>query len=84
MSDDGKKRAQRNASRLAEFRDCDQEFRETKNQDAIRRRHKAMRKGTTNDFTRAGVRLAENASAEGRDTQERLKRMKYTGWKRKE
>jgi hypothetical protein len=71
-------------SRLAEFYDCDQEYRETKNQDALRRRARAMRNGPVADFQRGADRLAQNSWQEGENTRTRLRKNKFSGWKRLE
>lgn len=45
--------AAKRASRLREFHDCDQEYRDTRDKEAMIRRAEAMSKHGLNDFVRA-------------------------------
>jgi hypothetical protein len=79
MSDAAKKRA----SRLRELKDAHQELQETGSEAARKRRHLATLKGSPEDNARAGDFLAGEAWQEGSYRKDRLKALKFTGWKRK-
>lgn len=72
------------ASRLREFADYHEEYKATGNDKARRKRHEAMFKGSPEDVKRAAERLAGEASDEGADRKDRLKKNKFSGWKPKE
>lgn len=69
--------AKERASRLREFTDAHQEFQETGSREAVERRNAAMRKGSPEDFARAGQQLADVAAKEGRDRRERMRESQY-------
>lgn len=73
MSDLARKRA----SRLREFHDAHQEYQETGSAKALERRNRAMRKGTSEDFRRAGEQLATESAQEGVDRKRKLREMKF-------
>lgn len=79
------KQAKERASRMREFTDCDQEYRETKSKDALERRFAAMRKGTSEDFGRSVMNVVERSAHEQRAKQEKLRReYGFSGWRKKE
>lgn len=75
--------ARERASRLAEFRDRNDEAKETKDQNAFKQRHAAMLKGSPEDMKRAAEVMAGQAMDEGMHRKDRLRKAGFTGWKRK-
>lgn len=71
------------ASRLREFMDWHQEYKETGNDKARRKRHKALFNGSPEDTKRAAEVLAREASDEGADRHDRLRKNKFSGWTKK-
>jgi len=69
--------AKERASRLREFKDAHQEYKETGSRDALERRNRAMRSGSPEDFGRAGTELAKEAHQEKTDRKQRLKEMEF-------
>lgn len=71
------------ASRLAEFRDAHAEWKETKNPEALKRRHDAMFKDSPETARRAAEQLARESWEEGQSRRDRLKKVNFQGWKKK-
>ena len=75
--------ARERASRLREFTDAQQEYRETGSRDALERRNRAMRSGSPEDFRRAGEQIQEWSAREGEARRQKLRDLKYSGPRRK-
>lgn len=68
------------ASRMAEFRDAHQEWKETKSKEALQRRHEAMFKESPETARRCGEELARVAWEEGQARRDRMAKNKFSGW----
>jgi hypothetical protein len=77
------RRAKDIASRLSEFRDAHEEYKETKDPKALERRHKAMFADSPEIARRAADKLATESFEEGQRRRDKLQKAKFTGWKKK-
>lgn len=77
-------RAKDRASRLREFRDTDDEYRETESKEAAARRFQAMRTKDVrpSDFQHASEELRDRMHRLVRDGKELLREMQMDDWKK--